>query len=70
MPIRDILDQAAVLAAGYDYDGAVSLIQSTAGYESDIAAADATPSMKLQASCVPVDVTTVPHILSLLNYQQ
>ncbi|MDD3218140.1 MAG: polysaccharide deacetylase [Lachnospiraceae bacterium] len=60
---QDILDQAAVLAAGYDYDGAISLIQSTAGYESDIAMTDAISEYETtKASCVPVDVTTVPHI--------
>ena len=66
----EILEQARLMAAGYDYDGAIALIQSVDGYENDNALSDAVTSFQEQkARCVPVDVTTVPHIFyhSLVN---
>ena len=64
------LAQAQSMADGYDYDGAIAFIQSISGYESSETAMNAIASWQAQKSaCVPVDVTTVPHIFyhSLLN---
>lgn len=68
--IRETLSQAAALAQTYDYDGAIALLQGIAGYESMQDVADAIAGYQSQKdSCVPVDVTTVPHIFyhSLIN---
>lgn len=65
-----IQSQAALLAAQYDYDGAIDLLSTIPGYESD---PDITALIsQYQTSrdaCVPVDVNTVPHVFyhSLLN---
>lgn len=66
----DILAQAELLAAGYDYDGAIALLQSISGYEADTAAATAISEYTAaKEACVAVDVNTVPHIFyhSLIN---
>lgn len=65
-----LIEQARVMAMGYDYDGAIALLQTIPSYEtlpevtSAIAEYEAT-----KATCVAVDVTTVPHIFyhSLVN---
>lgn len=66
----DILSQARLLEAGYDYDGAIELLKSVPGYESkaDITAAISDIEAAKNA-CVAVDVNTVPHIFyhSLVN---
>lgn len=67
---QDILAEANYMAMGYDYDGAIALLQTIPGYESIAevtAAIDEYTATK--ASCVPVDVNTVPHIFyhSLIN---
>lgn len=67
---QDILTEAKNMAMGYDYDGAIALLQTIPGYESIsevTAAIDEYTATK--ASCVPVDVNTVPHIFyhSLIN---
>lgn len=65
-----ILEQARLLAMGYDYDGAIELLKTVPSYESD---PDITAAIsefeQTKASCVPVDVTSVPHIFyhSLIN---
>lgn len=67
---ESILAQAGVLAAGYDYDAAIALIQTYPGYDQDT---DMTTKINeyntTKASCVPVDVDKVPHIFyhSLIN---
>ena len=66
----EILEQARLLAAGYDYDGAIALIQSVDGYENDNSLSDAIEDFRSRKErCVPVDVTAVPHIFyhSLVN---
>ena len=64
------LDEAALLAAGYDYTRAIKRLKSVENYQSnsDIKAA-IKKYKKARKSCVPVDVNTVPHIFyhSLLN---
>lgn len=65
-----IMEDAAYIAAGYDYDGAISLLQTIPDYENDneIATVIADYTAKKNA-CVPVNVDTVPHIFyhSLMN---
>ena len=64
------LEKAALLAAGYDYDGAIELLRSVTGYEEDSRMLDAIDSyQQTKDTCVAVDVNTVPHIFyhSLLN---
>ncbi|MDO4475811.1 MAG: polysaccharide deacetylase [Lachnospiraceae bacterium] len=66
----DVLSQAAYLAAGYDYDGAIALLESSDEYSSNPEFAAAADSYRTQKSaCVPVDPNTVPHIFyhSLVN---
>jgi len=66
----DVLSEAALLAAGYDYDGAIELLQSAdaAGTDTEIQAA-ITDYQAQKDACVAVDVTTVSHIFyhSLIN---
>ena len=67
---QDAVQEAALLAAGYDYDGAISLLKTIPSYESDQNILDLISSYEeTKASCVAVDVTTVPHIFyhSLVN---
>ncbi len=68
--VASALEEARLLAAGYDYDGAISYLQSIPSYESsaEITAAIADIG-KSKNACVAVDVTTVPHIFyhSLIN---
>ncbi len=66
----DTLEQAKLLAAGYDYDGAIALLQSVPGYETNAEiSAEISSLEESKNSCVAVDVTTVPHIFyhSLIN---
>lgn len=64
------MEEAAYIAAGYDYDGAIALLQDMPEYENDteITAAIAEYTEKKNA-CVPVNVDNVPHIFyhSLMN---
>ena len=65
-----VLEQARLLAMGYDYDGAIELLKTVPSYESDPEITAAISEFEqTKASCVPVDVTTVPHIFyhSLIN---
>ncbi|HIQ97732.1 MAG TPA: polysaccharide deacetylase family protein [Candidatus Limivivens merdigallinarum] len=64
------LQQAELLAMGYDYDGAIALLKGVPGYESNAEMTQAIQKYEQQkASCVAVDVTKVPHIFyhSLVN---
>ncbi len=64
------LDEARLMAQGYDYDGAIALLQNIPGYESIPEVTTAIADIeKSKAACVAVDVTTVPHIFyhSLIN---
>ncbi|MEE1197144.1 MAG: polysaccharide deacetylase [Lachnospiraceae bacterium] len=67
---KDALEEAERMAMGYDYDGAIELLQSVEGYEedADIIAAIASYTAT-KSTLVSVDVTTVPHIFyhSLIN---
>ena len=68
--VSSILEEAKLLAMGYDYDGAIQLLKTVPSYEAN---ADVTSAIEeyeaTKASCVAVDVTTVPHIFyhSLVN---
>lgn len=65
-----VMQHSAYMAAGYDYDGAIALLQSIPGYESDEEINAAIAEFHYQKSlCVPVDVNTVSHIFyhSLMN---
>ncbi len=66
----ELLKQANLLAAGYDYDGAIALLKSAPDASSNEAVtAAATQFEESKNACVAVDVTTVPHIFyhSLIN---
>ena len=62
------LAQAELLAAMYDYDGAIALLEGPAASDSEAAKAMETYQQQKDA-CVAVDVTTVPHVFfhSLIN---
>lgn len=65
-----VVEQAKLMAMGYDYDGAIALLQTVPSYESDAEITAAISEYEAEkASCVAVDVTTVPHIFyhSLIN---
>lgn len=67
---QKIMGEAAYMAAGYDYDGAVAKLQTIANYETDAEITSAISEYQAQkAACVPVNVDTVPHIFyhSLMN---
>lgn len=69
-PNARILEEAELLAAGYDYDAAVEKIQSVSGYAQDAELTAAIAEYtSAKAGCVAVDVDSVPHIVyqSLLN---
>ena len=64
------LEDARLLAAGYDYDGAIAMVKAMPDYASNSDAQEAVSEFEqAKASCVAVDVNTVPHIFyhSLLN---
>lgn len=74
LPVPASKEEALQFAEGYavqyDYDSAVAVIQSFAGYESDSDLTSAIDSYTAQkAACCVVDVQRVPHIFfhSLLN---
>ncbi len=66
----DAIAQADLMAAGYDYDGAIDYLNAIEGSadNSEIQSAIAR-YQEVKATCVAVDVTTVPHIFyhSLVN---
>jgi len=65
----DVMSQAQLMAAQYDYDGAISLLQEKAD-SADSSVADAINKYTdAKANCYAVDVTTVPHVFfhSLIN---
>ncbi len=66
----DTMAQADILAAQYDYDGAIALLQGIPDYQTDQTITDAIAQYQAEKdSCVAVDVTAVPHIFyhSLVN---
>ena len=63
-----VLTQAQLLAAGYDYDEAIKLLEGIGTQDSSVL--DAIEDYKSRkAQCVPVDVTRIPHVFfhSLIN---
>lgn len=59
----DTLAQAAYIAAGYDYDRAISLIQEDASLAEDPAALEAIAAYEeAKSALVPADVQNVPHV--------
>ena len=64
----EVLARAQLLAAGYDYDGAIALLESVSDQDSSVL--DAIEDCKNQKDrCVAVDVTRIPHVFfhSLIN---
>ena len=60
---QNVAEQADLLAAGYDYDGAVNLIKKVENYEEDTAlTAKITAYEKDKAGMVPYDVGEVAHV--------
>ena len=67
--LAKLLEEADTLALGYDYDGAIEKLKTWSD-QTDQSVANAIASYTTQRdSCVPVDVSTVPHIFfhSLIN---
>lgn len=67
---QQILDDAAYTAAGYDYDGAIAMLQTIENYETDAEVTELIARYTAERdACVPVDVNNVPHIFyhSLIN---
>lgn len=65
-----VLEQAKLMAAGYDYDGAIKLLETIPGFDDDADVTEAISEYTSQrAACVAVDVDKVPHIFyhSLVN---
>lgn len=65
-----VMAQAERMAAGYDYDGAIELLQTIPGFDSDEAVVSAIADYQAKKNaCVAVNVDTVPHIFyhSLIN---
>lgn len=65
-----VLEQAKQMAMGYDYDGAIALLKTIPSYETIPEVTSAISEYEAtKATCVAVDVTTVPHIFyhSLIN---
>lgn len=65
--VQAVLKEARTIAAGYDYDRAIALlsgVEQTEEVQNAIADFEST-----KASCVAVDVTTIPHVFfhSLIN---
>lgn len=68
--LQTVLEEARLLAAGYDYDGAIALLSQLPDYASDSTVTQAIADYEsARSACVAVDVTTVPHIFyhSLVN---
>lgn len=62
-PAEPILAQAAYLAAGYDYDGAISLLQSDPATASDPKALDAIAEYEsIKSTLVPQDINKITHV--------
>lgn len=65
-----LIEEAKRMAMGYDYDGAIALLQTIPAFESvpEVTAA-ISEFESTKATCVAVDVNTVPHIFyhSLIN---
>lgn len=60
---RALISQAETIAAGYDYDGAIALLQTAPNYDSDSEVIDAIAKYTVAKTTLQaVDVTTVPHI--------
>ena len=60
---QEYIAQAAEIALGYDYDGAIELLTSIPDYESEPDLIDEIARYTaLKTTMVPVDVTAVPHI--------
>ena len=67
---EQMISEAQLLAAGYDYDGAIAKLMSISGYDTDASIQQMITDFTSQRdACVPVEPTTVPHIFyhSLLN---
>ena len=60
---KGIMEEANLLAAGYDYDGAVSLLKKAPGYaESKEMQEAAAKYLARKEDCRPADVEKIPHI--------
>ncbi len=67
---QKLMDEARLLAAGYDYDGAIGKLMSISGFDTDASIQQMITDFTAQRdACVAVEPTTVPHIFyhSLLN---
>ncbi len=59
----EILEEASILAAGYDYDAAISLLRDAPSYGSDERLADAVAEYEsVKQTLQPVDISEVTHV--------
>lgn len=68
--LSEIIQQAQLMAAGYDYDGAIAFLEEVPDYQTYTQINDEISAYRVaKAACVPVDVDKVPHIFyhSLIN---
>ena len=65
----DVMEQAALLAMQYDYDGAIALLEGLDSVTYPDAASAISTYTSAKNACVAVDVTRVPHVFfhSLIN---
>ena len=58
-----VLAEANLLAAGYDYDAAIGMVQNYEGYESVGELTAAIEDFEARkAECVPVNISEIPHV--------
>ena len=70
---QKMISDAQLLAAGYDYDGAIGMLMSISGYDTDTSIQQMITDYTTQRdACVAVEPTTVPHIFyhSLLTVDE
>ena len=61
--VGDVLTEAKRMAASYDYDGAIAMLQSQADYAGNQEYASAVSEWETaKSSLVEVDITTIPHV--------
>ncbi len=61
--LEDLLSQAGLLAAGYDYDGAIELLQSSPEFASSQEVADAVAQYEaIKSTLVEADINKITHV--------
>lgn len=62
-PVQELIAQADLLASGYDYDGAIELLQSSADYNTNPEVTDAIAGYEAtKATLVKADINKITHV--------